>query len=83
VHRGPHDRASTLPFAGGLVFGDLLGWHNYPALDASGGVIRRYEPAAGWFTVTAVCWIPSSVIAVYRGVCTSCCAAVGGVIETP
>ena len=29
-------------FAGGLVFGDLLGSDNYPALDASSDEIRRY-----------------------------------------
>ena len=29
-------------FAGGLVFGDLLGSDNYPALDASNDEIRRY-----------------------------------------
>ncbi len=33
---------TVLLFAGGLVFGDLLGSDNYPPLDASNDDIRRY-----------------------------------------
>lgn len=33
---------TVLLFAGGLVFGDLLGSTNYPALDASTDHVRRY-----------------------------------------